>query len=161
MFRRLLASRHFLAALAALVIGASLGYCRPFPENALFLRVVALGAPDALASFRWLYNAALFTTPYFLCLGALSALYVATLRYGSRVSPGHLPPYPDPESRSELFLVVGEVHNPRRRVPSETPHWLIIPERGLFTGTMVFGAVGSGKTAAAIYPFTEQILAYR
>jgi len=28
--------------------------------------------------------------------------------------------------------------------PSAHPQWLAIPERGLFTGTMILGAVGSG-----------------
>jgi hypothetical protein len=69
--------------------------------------------------------------------------------------------YPDPKKRDELFLVVGEVHDPRRPGPSQTPHWLTIPERGLFTGTVILGAVGSGKTATAMYPFAEQILAFK
>src|SRR6266436_9482331 len=38
---------------------------------------------------------------------------------------------------------------------------LVIPERGLFTGTAIVGAVGSGKTASCMYPFAEQILAHR
>jgi hypothetical protein len=28
-------------------------------------------------------------------------------------------------------------------MPSETPHWLVIPERGLFTDIVIVGAVGS------------------
>jgi hypothetical protein len=31
----------------------------------------------------------------------------------------------------------------------------------LFTGIAIFGAVGSGKTSCAMYPFAEQILAYK
>jgi hypothetical protein len=30
----------------------------------------------------------------------------------------------------------------------------------LFTGIAVFGAVGSGKTSACLYPYAEQVLAY-
>jgi len=56
---------------------------------------------------------------------------------------------------------VGEVHHPRKQIPSETPRWLVIPERGLFTGIAIVGAVGSGKTASCMYPFAEEILAYR
>jgi hypothetical protein len=112
-------------------------------------------------SFRCVYNACLFSTPYFLYLGVFSGIYVATLRYCQRVTPGHLPLYPDPKKRDELFLVLGEVHDPRKPGPSQTPHWLTIPERGLFTGTVVLGAVGSGKTATAMYPFAEQILAFK
>jgi len=45
-------------------------------------------------------------------------------------------------------------------VAASLPHWLTIPERGLFTGIAIFGAVGSGKTSGAMDPFAEQILAY-
>jgi hypothetical protein len=54
-----------------------------------------------------------------------------------------------------------EVHHHRTQMPSETPYWLVIPERGLFTGIAIVGAVGSGKTEACMYPFAEQILAYK
>ena len=37
----------------------------------------------------------------------------------------------------------------------------MIPERGLFTGIAIFGAIGSGKTSCCMLPFAEQILAYR
>ncbi len=161
MMQRVLASRHFLAALLAMGTGVCLFYSRPFPESSFLLHLIFLRAPHAFASFRWLYNACLFTTPYLLYLALFSGLYVATLRYRQRIHPGALPPYPDPRTRDDLFLVIGEVHNPRKPGPSSTPHWLTIPERGLFTGTMIFGAVGSGKTATAMYPFAEQILAYQ
>jgi hypothetical protein len=60
-----------------------------------------------------------------------------------------------------VFLVVGEIHNPRKPLPSETPRWLIIPQRGLFTGLAIIGAVGTGKTSCCMYPFVEQLVAYR
>ena len=36
-----------------------------------------------------------------------------------------------------------------------------IPERGLFTGIAIFGAIGSGKTSCCMYPFAEQLIAYQ
>src|SRR5215468_9579219 len=161
MMQRLLASRHFLAGLLALATGLWLFCARPFPEGAFVLQLIAARAPHALWSFRCLYNVCLFTTPYLLFLGTFSGLYVATLTYRRHVKPGCLPSYPDPGKRQELFLVIGEVHDGRKPGPGPAPFWLTIPERGLFTGTAVFGAVGSGKTAAAMYPFAEQILAYQ
>ena len=62
--RRLLASRHFVAAILAMPTGMVIFFSRPFPEGQVFLRVVAMRAPHAFVSFRWLYNLALFTTPY-------------------------------------------------------------------------------------------------
>ncbi len=161
MMQRLLASRHFLAMLLAMTTGMVLFYSWPFPESLFLLRLISVKAPRVILSFRWLYYTCLFTTPYLLYLSVLSGLYVATLRYRTRVTAGRLPPYPLPQARSDLFLVVGEVHNPREPGPSSDPSWLMIPERGLYTGTAILGAVGSGKTATAMYPFAEQILAYR
>jgi hypothetical protein len=41
------------------------------------------------------------------------------------------------------------------------PTFLACPERGLFTGAIMIGATGSGKTAGGMYPFTDQLLGYR
>src|SRR5262249_51373116 len=60
---------------------------------------------------------------------------------------------------SGLYVVVGEVHHPKKLGPAEVPEWLAIPERGLYTGIAIFGAIGSGKTCC-IYPFADQGLAY-
>jgi len=160
MLRRALDSRGFVAALLAMVTGFVLFYRLPFPEHQLFLQVIASRAPHVLASFEWLYWVSLFSTPYIIYAAFLSALYVFTLKLGRRVTAGQLPPYPDPRKRDDLFVVIGEVHEPRRPGPSRTPSWLIVPERGLFTGIAVFGAVGSGKTSACLYPFAEQILSH-
>ena len=159
--RRLLVSRHFVAAILATLTGMALFYARPFPGGQLFLAVIARRAPYAFQSFRILYIVTTFTTPYMAYLGVLSAAYIATLKFRDPIVAGQLPPYPDPSKREQLFLVLGEVHNAREPGPSHSPHWLTIPERGLFTGTIILGAVGSGKTATAMYPFAEQILAFK
>ncbi len=138
MTRRILVSRHFVAALLAMVTGMVLFYTRPFPEEQLFLKLIAKRR-----------------------LGTLSALYVGTLKFRPRVVAGQLPKYPDPQRREDLFLVLGEVHDQRRPGPSETPDWLVIPERGLFTGIAILGAVGSGKSSCCMFPYAEQILSYK
>src|SRR5579862_4617694 len=161
MTRRILASRHFVAAVLAMGTGMVLFYKQPFPEGQLFLKLIAVRAPHALQSLRWLYNMTLFTTPYMLYLGTFSALYVGTLKFRPRVVAGQLPRYPEPRDRENLFIVLGEVHNLRRPGPSEAPDWLVIPERGLFTGIAILGAVGSGKSSCCMFPYAEQILSYK
>jgi hypothetical protein len=161
MTRRILASRHFVAALLAMVTGMVLFYTRPFPEEHLFLKLISKHRPLAFQSFLWLYRASLFTTPYMMYIGTLSALYVGTLKFRHRVVAGQLPRYPDPSRREDLFVVLGEVHDRRRPGPSETPGWLVIPERGLFTGIAILGAVGSGKSSCCMFPYAEQILSYK
>jgi len=159
--QRTLESRVFISAILAMATGAFLFYTHPFPDEQIFLRVIALRAPKAFLSFKYLYYALLFTTPYLVCSTALSGLYIFTLKARRTISPGHLPKYPDPSERTDLFLVVGEVHNPRKPVPAKAPSWLTIPERGLFTGIAILGAIGSGKTSCCMLPFAEQILAYK
>ena len=44
---------------------------------------------------------------------------------------------------------------------SERPSWLVIPETGLYTGVLVVGAVGTGKTTACMYPFAQQLLSWQ
>jgi hypothetical protein len=161
MLQRTLHSRGFVAAVLAIGAGAFLYYTHPFPEDQLFLRVISIRAPHAFLSFKYLYNIILFTTPYVVFSTLLSGVYIFALKVRGRVSPGRLPRYLEPGIRDSLFLVVGEVHNPRKSTPSETPRWLTIPERGMFTGIAIFGAIGTGKTSCCMYPFAEQILAYK
>src|SRR5712664_2378543 len=159
--KRTLESRAFISAILAMAIGTFLFYTHPFPDEQIFLRVIAVRAPQVFLSFQYLYCALLFTTPYLVCSTVLSGLYIFTLKARQTISPGRLPKYPDPSKRDDLFLVVGEVHNPRKPVPAKAPSWLTIPERGLFTGIAILGAIGSGKTSCCMLPFAEQILAYK
>jgi hypothetical protein len=161
MIQRILHSRGFVSSLLAMGAGAFLYYTHPFPADQIFLRVIAMRAPHAFLSFQYLYNIILFTTPFMVFSTVLSGLYIFTLKVRRRISPGRLPRYSDPRKRDNLYLVVGEVHNQRKPGPSETPRWLTIPERGLFTGIAIFGAVGTGKTSCCMYPFAEQVLAYK
>ena len=73
-----------------------------------------------------------------------------------------LPNWPlKPDKDTGPSIVVGEVHHPVKAVESRNSKWLIIPERGLYTGVAIFGAVGSGKTSACMHPFAQQILSWQ
>ena len=161
MIQQILHARHFFSCLLAAALGMALYFRAPFPESNFFIEAMDVRAHSAFLFLKYSYTLFLYTTPYIAFSIVLSAAYIFALKAGNRVQAGRLPPYPDPRQRTELSLVVGEVHHPRKPIPSETPRWLEIPERGLFTGIAIVGAVGSGKTASAIYPFAEQILAYR
>jgi len=159
--QQILHARHFFACLLAGATGMVLYFRAPFPESNLFLEVMALRAHYAFLFLKYSYTLFLYTTPYIGYAVLLSGVYIFALKAGNNIRAGRLPLYPDARKRAELSLVLGEVHHPRKQIPSETPNWLTIPERGLFTGIAIVGAVGSGKTASAMYPFAEQILAYR
>jgi len=161
MIQRILNSKNLVAFVLAAATGMTLYFRAPFPEANIFLGVMALRSPSAFQVLKYSYTLFLFSTPYIGYSVLFSALYIFSLKAKQRIRAGRLPIFPDPRKRDDLFLVVGEIHNPRKQAPAQNPQWLVIPERGLFTGVAVLGAIGSGKTSCCMYPFAEQILAYR
>ena len=102
-----------------------------------------------------------FSTP-FVMLHALASLVFIYGRGSRRPALSDaLPPYPDPATRDNLYLVLGEQRQRSVPEPAPQPRWLVIPEAGLYTGIAIVGAVGTGKTSSCIYPYVEQLLAYR
>ena len=83
-------------------------------------------------------------------------------RMGVRVGRrSRLPTWPFSPTVDGPAIVVGEVHHPVRAIESPAPEWLTIPERRLYTGVAIFGAVGSGKTSACMHPFARQLLGWQ
>ena len=74
---------------------------------------------------------------------------------------GALPAWPLSPDQPGPEIVIGEVHHPVEPREIFNPEWLTIPERGLYTGIAIFGAVGSGKTSACMHPFAKQILGWQ
>ena len=74
---------------------------------------------------------------------------------------GRLPAWPASPEDDAPSLVVGELHHPTVPAESERPSWLVVPEKGLYTGLLVVGAVGTGKTTACMYPFARQLLTWQ
>src|SRR5204862_519572 len=72
-----------------------------------------------------------------------------------------LPPYPGTDARQKPMLVLGEIHHATIPGRAPDPKWLTIPQRGLYTGVMILGAVGTGKTSACMYPYVDQLLRWR
>ena len=161
MIQRVLGSKGLVAYVLACATRLTLYFRWPFPADDLMLHLIALRAPAIYLGFKYTYTLFLFTTPYIAYSLVLSGLYIFAYRSSRKLKPKELPPYPDAAARSDLFLVLGEIHDPRRPAPSAEPYWLAIPERGLFTGIAIFGAIGTGKTSGCMYPYAEQLIAYR
>src|SRR5260370_21404766 len=92
-----------------------------FPDANLFLRVMAIRSAPAFLFFKYSYILFLYTTPYISYSILLSGVYIFALKAGRKIRAGKLPLYSDPRRRTELSLVVGEVHHARKQLPSETP----------------------------------------
>ena len=154
-------SRQLWTAVLSVAIGVAALYRWPFPDENALLQMVRLREPLVFFSVKYAYITMLFTTSCIALSLASSLGYIFLSRTNKSAGDAKLPSYPVPADREQLFLVVGEQHHPRRPEPVENPRWLTIPDRGLFTGVAIFGAIGTGKTSGCMYPFAEQILSYR
>lgn len=153
--------RHILSGALALGAGTLLLFRMPFPHEHALLQLVHLENPPVFHAIHYAYLTMLYTTPFLAMSVFFSLVFIFLVRFEKPSGFAQLPRYLEPAGRDNLFLVVGEVHHAKRPEPVENPRWLTIPERGLYTGIAVVGAVGSGKTSGCVYPFAEQLLAYR
>ena len=131
------------------------------PVGNPFFHYVALERPDVYRAFVWSFTIFLFTTPYLLLSMCFSLVYIHFYEEEIERAAGFLPPYPQPELREDMFLIVGERHQQLDPIPAVHPQWLSIPERGLYTGTLAVGAIGSGKTRGLILPAMHQLFGYK
>jgi hypothetical protein len=154
---RFLESRQEASLVGSLVTGTLLMVFAPFPSDSWLPQLLLVEKPGVFYAIAAIYSVLCFSTSFFLYWVVLSLVYIVLPRRTAKAGQVVLPPLP---VRDGLHLVVGEVHNQRTPEPSENPSWLTIPERGLFTGIAIFGAIGSGKTTGCMYPFADQILGF-
>jgi len=159
--RRLIEHRVVLSLACAAVVGTVSLHVWSLPVDDPVLHLVALRRPELYTVLAYTYAALWFTTPLLVLNSAASLAYIFLSRPRQSGAPQPLPPYPQPRTRSELFLVLGEQHHRTRVGRAPHPKWLVIPESGLYTGMVIIGAIGTGKTSACMYPYVEQLLAYR
>jgi hypothetical protein len=133
----------------------------PIVDANPFLRLVEMERPAVFHALQLSYGIFLYSTPFLFFTIMFSLVYIHFYQPKPDEVAGGLPPYPDPRSRRDLFLVAGEVHRQLKPLPSPDPSWLCISERGLYTGVCVVGAIGSGKTQGLILPAMRQLFAYR
>ncbi|MCY4534073.1 MAG: TraM recognition domain-containing protein, partial [Bryobacterales bacterium] len=147
-----------LFAMAGAVLGTlAWGRLWPWPAHDPVLALVTVQSPVASALLRWGYAAAWILTPYFLVLLSATVGGLLVEKRGRKAAAASLPLWPQSEKPQ---IVIGETHRRTQPGPSEQPGWLAVPQRGLFAGTAVFGAVGSGKTSCCMYPFARQVLGW-
>ena len=137
---------------------------RPFPalgENPL-LDLMDYHTPTFYGWVMLWYYAAPFVT---VMLAGLFVMTIWKVWFESRgrdfATFGRLPTWPLSPDQKAPEIVIGEVHHPVEAREIFNPSWLTIPERGLYTGVAIFGAVGSGKTSACMNPFARQLLGWQ
>ena len=161
MLAQMVAARGLMAMLIAIGVGVCGLHAHPFPGDDPFLEMIAVANPGVYRALAYGYATLWFTTPFFAASLGMSVVAIVAANYPRHRHAGPLPPYVPPESRPRPFLVLGETHALRDPGPAAEPTWLTIPQRGLYTGVMVLGAVGTGKTSACMYPYVDQLLRWR
>jgi len=161
MLRTLLHGRAVLALLAAAVVGTWGLHAFPMLTDNPFLSLIAVRKPHVFSVLSYGYATMWFTTPYLLASMVTSLVTIVVFRTMPSVAFRPLPAYLEPEERPAPTLVLGEAHEPTTPGRSPEPTWLTIPQRGLYTGIMILGAVGTGKTSACMYPYVDQLLRWR
>ena len=137
---------------------------RPFPslDEHPILALVQYHTPDFFSFMLLWYYLSPFVA-VMLC-GLISVTVWKVWLEGRRrdFAPfAKLPPWPLSADQKAPAIVIGEVHHPVEAREIFSPSWLTIPERGLYTGVAIFGAVGSGKTSACMNPFARQLLGWQ
>jgi hypothetical protein len=161
MMRRIVAARGLLALMVAAGVGLWGLHAHPVQIDDPFLGLMAIQKPFVFRLLAYGYATLWFTTPFFAASLVTSVLAIVISRYPDTARSRPLPPYPEPETRPTPTLVLGEAHFARTSGPAPEPTWLTIPQRGLYTGVMILGAVGTGKTSACMYPYVDQLLRWR
>ncbi|WP_291984235.1 type IV secretion system DNA-binding domain-containing protein [Luteitalea sp.] len=133
----------------------------PFADTNPFLVLVHAQAPRVAIGLRYGYATLWFTTPFLAASFLASLAAIVLVRRTPQAQYRPLPPYPSPETRAKPSLVLGEIHHQMLPGRAADPQWLTIPQRGLYTGIMVLGAVGTGKTSACMYPYVDQLLRWQ
>jgi hypothetical protein len=161
MLRTILQGRAVLALVVAAVVGTWGLHAFPVPTDNPFLALIAARRPHVFGVLSYGYATMWFTTPYLMASIVASLVTIVVFRTMPSVAYRPLPAYPEPEERPAPTLVLGETHDIAAPGRSPEPTWLTIPQRGLYTGIMILGAVGTGKTSACMYPYVDQLLRWR
>ena len=142
MLRTILDARSLVAMLIAAGVGAWGLHVYPVQSDDVFLALIELRKPALFQVLAYGYATLWFTTPFFLASLLTSVLAIAVYRHAPTARCRDLPPYPEPETREHPSLVLGETHRLTTPGRAAEPTWLTIPQRGLYTGIMILGAVG-------------------
>ena len=149
--------------LVALTVLASVWLWRPFPPFGAdpvsdLIAVRSPGLHGLIRAWHYLGPAIAAVIAWSVAVAAGRVWFAGWPR--GRVC-GKLPAWPVDPADAAPAIVVGEVHHPVAVREVASPQWLVVPELGLYTGTLICGAIGSGKTSACMRPFARQLLGWQ
>ena len=155
--------RGAIAIGVALVVAIAHARYRPWPEdgkNVILDLVAATDPAGYTVLFCWsLALPGLAAGMTVLAASGAWRLWISEPGRARRAR-GLLPSWPT-EDPKEPRLVIGELHHPTEGREIQKPSWLVLDERGLYTGLLIVGAVGTGKTSACMHPFARQLFGWK
>ena len=131
------------------------------PDVDPLLVYVAANSPGV---YRWFALMSLFAPGVLFFVGSSMAESVLRVFFGRLMDwrmGGSLPAWPLKRTDPAPALVIGELHHKTRLCEVRRPRWLRMPEKGLYTGLAIFGAIGTGKTTSCMRPFCRQLLEWQ
>ena len=136
MIQRIHKSKNLVAFVLAAATGVTLYFRMPSPEGNIFLRVTALQSPFAVEVLKYSRTLFLFSTPYIGYSVVFSGLYIlAGSRRSNESALANCLSFRRPLGKETVFSSSSERSSiPGNRSPPSARSWLVIPERGLFTG---------------------------
>jgi hypothetical protein len=102
-----IAYRFVLSPGLAAPVGAAGLRVWPFPADHPLLGLIAVNRPALYAAFLFAYATVWFITPSLVINIVSSFAYIFVAPADQAVRPSPLPPYPRPEHRDDLFLILG------------------------------------------------------
>jgi hypothetical protein len=152
MLLKMLEFRTLVAMLIALGVGALEIHAHPVDRTDIYLQLIELRNPTVFFVLVYGYATLWFTTPLFVTSMLTSLVTIVAYRYPQRVRVRPLPAYLPPEQRPAPTLVLGETHFETTTGRAPEPSWLTIPQRGLYTGVMILGAVERARHPRVCIP---------
>ena len=112
--RELITHRLLLSLGLSTACGLVLHSRYPISDSNPILRLIAIERPVIYQGLILSYAVFLYTTPFLVSSILFSLAYVHFYSPDLGLVAGALPYYPDPLTRKDLFLVLGEVHHPTK-----------------------------------------------
>ena len=152
-----------MLSLGSSAIAGTLGLrAYPFPADHAVLALIHVVRPALYTAFRYVYATMWFSSAFLLARIGVSCITIFVGRGARMTAAAPLAPYPEPERREDLFLVLGEQRRALSRPGLRFRSAACTPASSCRAlPRFVVGAIGSGKTSACMYPYVEQLLAYR
>jgi hypothetical protein len=150
---RVVVEYRFVISLAlSVVVGVSGLRTWPFPHENPLLGLIEVSRPMVYASFCYAYATVWFSTPFFLFNIVFSLAYIFLAPANRQTAIGTAATVSRVRGSRQICSSCSANSITASLMPAPEPRGSSIPERGLYTGMAIVGAVGTGRPRRACIP---------